>query len=49
MSDRHNGGANIGLMDGHAKWYKVRTYPYALGTGQPAVTHVAGDVDFSPS
>ncbi|MEN6303904.1 MAG: DUF1559 domain-containing protein [Armatimonadia bacterium] len=49
VSDRHNDGANIGLLDGHAKWYKIRTYPHDLGLGQPAVAHVAGDVLFSPN
>ena len=24
-SDRHNGGSNIGHVDGHAKWYKAET------------------------
>ena len=24
ISDRHNGGANIGFLDGHAAWYNVR-------------------------
>jgi prepilin-type N-terminal cleavage/methylation domain-containing protein/prepilin-type processing-associated H-X9-DG protein len=23
LTDRHNGGANYGFMDGHAKWYKT--------------------------
>ncbi len=23
VDPRHNGGANVGLMDGHAKWYRV--------------------------
>jgi prepilin-type N-terminal cleavage/methylation domain-containing protein/prepilin-type processing-associated H-X9-DG protein len=26
---RHNGGANIGFMDGHAKWMKARNYSVA--------------------
>lgn len=27
IAPRHNGGANIGLCDGHAKWYQV-TLPH---------------------
>lgn len=23
IANRHNGGANFGFCDGHAKWYKV--------------------------
>jgi prepilin-type N-terminal cleavage/methylation domain-containing protein/prepilin-type processing-associated H-X9-DG protein len=32
--DRHNGGANFGLADGHAKWYQVAQFQNASGALQ---------------
>ncbi|MHB8994651.1 MAG: H-X9-DG-CTERM domain-containing protein [Armatimonadota bacterium] len=49
VSDRHNDGANIALLDGHVKWYKVTTYNHKAGPTSPNVTHKAGDVKFLPN
>lgn len=46
LGKRHNEGANIGLMDGHAKWYRVTTHSGVVGG--PTVNHVAGDALFIP-
>ena len=41
VSDRHNGGANVGFFDGHAKWY-ASTAPY--GPQNPNVG--AGPIEY---
>ncbi len=37
---RHNGGANVGFADGHAKWVKIT---FKTGELMPASTPVLGD------
>ncbi len=38
IPQRHNGGANLILCDGHAKWYTVALDPSYAGTGSPKLT-----------
>jgi len=35
---RHNGGANIALCDGHAKWYSIQRDPSYTGSGEVKLT-----------
>ncbi len=35
---RHNGGSNFVLVDGHAKWYVCQVDPSYTGTGSPKLT-----------
>ncbi len=35
---RHNGGSNFVLVDGHAKWYRVLLDPSYTGTGEVPLT-----------
>ena len=35
---RHNGGANLVLLDGHAKWYQIPLDPDYTGSGSPPLT-----------
>ncbi len=38
IPQRHNGGANLVLCDGHAKWYAIQVDPSYTGTGSPPLT-----------
>ena len=44
LPDRHNSGANITYMDGHAKWHKIARDPNSTYVGPIAYTFTPQDV-----
>ncbi len=49
IPQRHNGGANLSFVDGHAKWHTVKLDPNSTYVGPVPYTVPLNDVAWSPS